>query len=50
MAPAASEIARLSKEGREGGTRLLVMLPLLEEEGCQELHLSDLINDDVGMQ
>ena len=46
---AASEIARLSKEGRGGGTHLLVTLPLSEGEGCQELHLSDLVNDDVGV-
>ncbi len=44
---AASDIARLSKEGRGGGTQLLVTLPLLEGEGCQELHLSNLVNDDV---
>jgi 8-oxo-dGTP pyrophosphatase MutT (NUDIX family) len=47
---AASEIARLSEEGRGGGTRLLVMLPLSEGEGCQELHLSDLVDDDVGVR
>ncbi len=47
---AASEIARLSEEGRGGGTRLLVTLPLSEGEGCQELHLSDLVDDDVGVR
>ena len=52
---AASEISsRLSEEGRgEGGgttTRLLVTLPLLGGgEGCQELHLSDLVDTDNGM-
>jgi hypothetical protein len=47
---AALEIARLSKDGRGGGTRLLVTLPLSEREGYQELHLFDLVNDDVGVQ
>ena len=49
---AASEIARLSEEGRGGGgTRLLVTLPLLEGEGCQKLHLSDLVdNDNIGVR
>jgi hypothetical protein len=47
---AASKIAWLSKEGRGGGTCLLVMLPLSEGEGCQELHLSNLVNDNVGVQ
>ena len=51
---AASEISsRLSEEGRGGGgttTRLLVTLPLLGGgEGCQELHLSDLVDTDNGM-
>jgi hypothetical protein len=43
-------IARLSEEGRGGGNRLLVTLPLLEGGGCQELHLSDLVDDDVGVR
>jgi hypothetical protein len=47
---AALEIARLSKEGRGGGTCLLVTLTLSEGEGCQKLHLSDLVDDVVGVQ
>ncbi len=47
---AASEIVRLSKEGRGGGTRLHVTLPLLDGEGCKELHLSNLIDNDVGVR
>jgi hypothetical protein len=47
---AALEIVRLSKEGRGGGACLLVTLPLSEGEGCQELHLSDLVDDNVSVQ
>ncbi len=47
---AASEIARLSEEGRGGGTLLLITLPLSEGEGCQDMHLSDLVDDNVSVQ
>ncbi len=47
---AASKITRLSEKGRGERNRLLITLPLSKEEGCQELHLSNLVDDYISVR